>query len=458
MHKNFRTKAYFWTVAALYLGLTSGLSVAAEPVLEQARALLQSGKASEAYSQLAPLEFEHSGELEYDYLLGLAALDSGKPDKATLAFERVLAINPNHAGARLDMARAYYALGSHAQAKAEFETLLKQNPPPAARDTIHKYLAAIEASGRSKTELTGYFATGFGHDSNITSVTTDFAPAALATYGVAYLPTGNALTYSSPFFSLEGGVEIKIPVREGLTAFAGLDAKRRNYTSRHSYDTETLDGRVGVSLARGNQAYRFSIVGQSYAQDGEAPTTPKQTSERDMLGLSAEWRNNLNASNQIGVFLQVNEQRYPTTDTSNVEEVLIGANWLHAYAGPYKPLIFVNLFYGEDKAIKRLANGSDVSKSFTGLRLGGQYSSNEKTDIYLSLGYQWRNDSTAYARSTLIDFGEDKLADLTLGMNWRLDRNWSVQPQISYMFNESNLPTAEFDRTQVSVMVRRDFR
>jgi len=458
MSKYFLIKANLCTAVLFYLGLTSSLSSAAETAFEQALVLLQNGKANEAYAQLAPLEFERAGELEYDYLLGLAALDSGKPDKATLAFERVLANNPNHAGARLDMARAYFALGNYTQAKAEFETVLTQNPPPVAKNTIHKFLAAIEESGRRKNELTGYLATGFGHDSNLTSVTTDFAPAALATYGVAYLPTGNALTYSSLFLSLEGGVEIKTQLSENISGFAGMDAKLRSYTSKHSYDTDTLDGRIGLSLTQDKTQLRLSIVGQTFAQEGEAPTVPKQTSNRNMLGVNAELRYTHNASNQISTFLQYNEQRYPTTETSNVEEKLLGASWIHAYTGPHKPVVLLSTFYGWDRALSSLDNGSNVSKTFTGLRLGGQCSVNEKTDIFISLGYQWRNDSSSNARSTLIDLGKDKLADLTLGMNRDLDKNWSVQPQLTYMRNESNIPTAEFNRTQVSVLFRRDFR
>lgn len=452
-------KAPIRVVATLCMVLAAGFGVAAETGLEQGRALLQGGKPDEAYAVLAPLEFERAGDLEYDYLLGVAALDSGRPDKATLAFERVLAANPNHSGARMDIARAYFALGNDAEAKVEFETILGQNPPPLAKNVALKYLAAIEERAKSnKTRLTGYLAAGIGHDDNVTSVTTNFTPAALATYGVPYLPTGNAVTHSSLFSSLEAGFEINAPASETLAWFAGLDAKRRSYVTRHSYDTDTVDGRVGLNLARGNNLYRLSVIGQSYAQEGEAPTTPKQTSDRNMLGVSAEWRRTLDASNQLGAFLQYNEQSYPDTPTGDVEEYLLGASWLHAYAGAYKPVIFLSVFEGQDRAKTRLGNGSDVSKSFTGARLGGQFSLGATTDIYASLGYQWRDDDRAYARSNLIAHGQDVLADLTLGVNWRFGKDWSLQPQLAYMRNQSNIPTAEFERTQVSLLLRRDFR
>src|SRR3954468_9324165 len=75
--------------------LTGGNAAAQNPDIEQARALLQDSKPSEAYALLEPQEFDLAGDVDFDTLLGIAALDSGKPDKATLAFERVLAVNPN---------------------------------------------------------------------------------------------------------------------------------------------------------------------------------------------------------------------------------------------------------------------------------------------------------------------------------------------------------------------------
>jgi len=83
-----------------FLLLFLGLPVAAQQSeLEKAEALMKAGKAAEAYALLLPFEDKYAGDPRYDYLLGIAALDSGKPDKATLVFERVLAVSPDFAGA-----------------------------------------------------------------------------------------------------------------------------------------------------------------------------------------------------------------------------------------------------------------------------------------------------------------------------------------------------------------------
>ena len=83
------------------------VAAAADPAtVERAKAALAAGNAKQAYDELAPLQDSLSGQPEYDYLLGVAALDSGRNDEAIIAFERVLALIPNHAGAQMDIARA----------------------------------------------------------------------------------------------------------------------------------------------------------------------------------------------------------------------------------------------------------------------------------------------------------------------------------------------------------------
>ena len=140
--------------------------------INDAEALMKAGKAAEAYALLAPMEFDRAGDKRFDYLLGNAALDSGKPDKATIAFERVIAVDPNFAGARLDMARAYFQLGDLPRAKTEFDIVMKQNPPEAAKVTIQKYLDAMTAQEKAlQTRITAYIEGTVGRDTNINSST-----------------------------------------------------------------------------------------------------------------------------------------------------------------------------------------------------------------------------------------------------------------------------------------------
>src|SRR5258706_205275 len=91
-------------VAALFVLLQS--LAFADEVTDRARRLLQEKNPQAAYQLLQPLESQRAGDPEYDYLLGIAALDSGERERAVFALERVLAVNPNHAQARAEIARA----------------------------------------------------------------------------------------------------------------------------------------------------------------------------------------------------------------------------------------------------------------------------------------------------------------------------------------------------------------
>jgi opacity protein-like surface antigen len=55
-------------------------------------------------------------------------------------------------------------------------------------------------------------------------------------------------------------------------------------------------------------------------------------------------------------------------------------------------------------------------------------------------------------------YRRDYQYDLTLGLSWNPVQNWAVRPQISYTRNDSNSGLNDYDRTDASVTVRRDFK
>src|SRR3546814_1706558 len=64
------------------------------------------------------------GDPEFDYQLGMAALDAGRYGEAVIALQRVLAVQPNNAPARAELARAYALDGDIDTARAEFATVV----------------------------------------------------------------------------------------------------------------------------------------------------------------------------------------------------------------------------------------------------------------------------------------------------------------------------------------------
>ena len=136
-----KTKGMFWILMLLIGGITGiasaqesdtievAASAATQRLFSEAEGLLERGQSRRAYDLLSPHEIELSGNPLYDYLLGIAALDSGEVNEAIFALRRALSVEPGFSGARLELARAYYEAGNMALARPLFARLLEQNPP-----------------------------------------------------------------------------------------------------------------------------------------------------------------------------------------------------------------------------------------------------------------------------------------------------------------------------------------
>lgn len=431
----------------------AGGAWAADAELDRVRIMLRDGKAADAYALLETKEFDRAGDVDFDTLFGIAALDAGKPDRATLAFERVLALNPNAAGVRLDMARAYFALGDFPRARQELDTVAENNPPPAAQAVIDKYRRAIEDRERARRTTVNTYVEGFGgYDNNITSVVRDFTNAVLATYNLpGFQPTGNAIRRSSGILGAAAGVELTHQASEAVSLNAAADIRHRDVLSAGKYSSDQLDLRGGVSYTQGANLYRGGVTMQGFRQRTDLPTA-----DRNAIGLNAEWRHAFGPSDQASLFGLLTRQRFPDIAVNNVNTVALGGGWLHQFDGARKPLLYASLLGGQDNAQNKLANGADNSKRFVNARLYGQLAVNEASDLFASLGLLYRKDRSAFARSSNVAFGHDHTIDVTLGWNWRAAKDWTVRPQFAYIENRSNVALSEYHRTEFMVMVRYD--
>ena len=103
-------RKYFLRLLLILLLLFANQVFADSPDLNQIKLLVDTGKSSEAYAIMAPEEENFSGNIDVDYIFAIAALDSGNVEKSISIFDRILSINPKFAGARIDLARAYFLI------------------------------------------------------------------------------------------------------------------------------------------------------------------------------------------------------------------------------------------------------------------------------------------------------------------------------------------------------------
>ncbi len=423
---------------------------AGEMLLRDAEALMKAGKAEQAYQLLEPFEFDRSGEVRFDYLIGIAALDSGKPDKATLAFERVLAVDPDYAGARLDLARAYYQLGDMQRAQTEFETVLEQNPSDAARTTIQKYLdeIAVRQSGKS-TRVSGYIEGSVGHDTNINNATETPDNVIIPTL----YPTTSEL--ADNYYGLAAGGEISHDLDPSLRLYAGADINQRDYYRQNGFDSFGLNGRVGVIYGTGTDRYRVGMLGGQNTLGG--------AQYYNTSGLNGDWRHSVDASNQLNVFGQYVQYRYANTtlQLNDINQAVAGAGWQHMLQDA-KSNLSGSLYLGTENdvgpstASNPGGGRTDGVKNFAGFRVAGLAAVADQAKLFFSAGQQYgifSNVDPAISSQRI-----DRLSDLTLGMNWYLDNQWIVRPQLVRYLNVSNVAAYTYERSDFSLTLRRNFK
>lgn len=422
---------------------------AADAVLTQAQQLMEKRDARGAYNLLKPLERERAGDPDYDYQLGIAAIDSGRAMEGVFALERVLAVNPNHAQARAEIARAYFILGENETSRREFETVKQQPVPPEVKATIQKFLDAIEqvqaATGR---QITGYLEAGIGHDTNVNSGTasSQVAIPAFAGLGLATLNPA-ALKTADNFLSLAGGVNLRYPHSPTVAFLAGVDGSQRLHQNQTGFEQGYINGNAGVEYTQGKNKFLGAAQGQQlYVQNTGV--------FRNSYGLVGQWQRQLDNDSLLSAFLQYARLEYPTQPVRNADRDVGGLAYAHAFSMKYSPAVYVSGYYGNERQSD--STRPDLGHRVTGIRFGGQMNFSAQLNTFASASYEQRD----YGGATpgFVDNRADRQKDYRIGVNYIPAKLWTVTPQVLYTDNSSNVPFNAFTRAQALVTVRRDFR
>ncbi len=449
------------SLVTLFIASPSAIAAGDPRILAEGQKLLADGNPRQAYAVLVREQNQFADNREYDYLLGVAALDSGKIDDAIIAFERVLAATPNNAGALMDLGRAYFLAGSMDLAEATFLQLKQSNPPPAAQASIERHLQAIAAKrAQGKRAVYGYGELSLGYDTNITGVPKDFTAAVVSAFNIPGVdPTGNSIKRKAAYVGAAFGVDYIHPLTTTWSAVLGAEARGRAY--RHQTDFNSLNGdaRAGVAWNSGLQGLKLSGGYSQFKQDGLAPGEPRPTNDRKTSTIGADYRYSLTGQQQLNFGLSGSRVRFPRNQIEDIDAIAVSAGWLKSFTGNGAPVLQISGYFSRDEAVRKLADAvSDKSKRVGGLRSYYQYGLSEKLSLFNGIGFTTRRDQSAFSRATEIEFGRDHLVDITLGVNWRFQPKCAMRAQWFGSRNDSNIAIYDYTRNEVSSNIRCDFQ
>jgi outer membrane protein len=410
-------------------------------LLDNAQRLLNNKLPGEAYARLSKNLDRFAGEPRFDYLLGISALDSGRPGQAVFALERAVANDPKNAPARAELARALFTLRELDAAKREFSDVKTSNPPSAVSASIDRYLDAIKglseqqraAQQSSSTTFTGDI--GVGYDSNINSGSAQSEW--LLADGGRLIPTDASLGQSAWSARLAGGVEYQSKLNTDITAFAqaGFNARKAFVGSKLSF--VTVDTAAGVAYTRQSGVWTVAI------NAGHAQVN--QTSLRNVIGTSVQWQRSISKTEKAGLFIQMFDLRFPHSATQNAQRVVLGGT---AARETSNGVVFVGAVSINSERSK--TNSPEFSFSAPNVRVLAEWPLSNQWRAFLGATLEQRKYKGVQELFSGLARRDTEI-DLKLSGEKQISNELTLVPSIGYTHNASTLGPNDYRRTQIGL-------
>lgn len=432
--------------AALALMLWQAPAFGASALVDDLRTLVDAGRFQEAYILAQEGLFENEGDPEFDFLYGLAAMESGRPDIAVFAFERIAFLYPNQRRVKLELARAYFMANNLTAATTLFNEVLATNPEPNVQANINAFLAAIEERENAvRSSLNWFVNSNLGVDSNINSATE---------LGVISTPIGdvelnpNGQSIDDEYLDLGGGFVYSHPLDKNRSfAVNGTFNKHDNFqTSRFDLDTLALEGSYAVIAD--NTRLSGALRHQRVLLDDEG--------FQHSTSLLGSWQRNAGNGWSQAVTGALTAVRYadsaesPNNSLRDVNQALVSAI-LGKAQGRF--LHNVSVYVGDEQSVKD--EGDNNAQRFYGVAFSEQYQLLPEHTPFIRMSL---HQSDNKARDPVFNVErEDRTFSATIGWIWRYNSQFNVNTDVTWTENDSNIDLYEYDRVKYQTGFRYNF-
>ncbi len=418
----------------------------ATSLLNRAQVLLGNGQPDAAFLLLDEAEAESANNLSFSYLHGLAALESSRPGIAVLSFQRAIRIQPDFAGARLELGRAYYANGETDLSQREFEQLLLLKPPPEAVRVIERYLVAGEQRQvRNVASLNLTLGAVVGFNSNANS-----GLSRETLFGITL--DEQSRETSSSYTGGQLGVDGKLPIGDHWELAAGVDGSTRRYDDTSEVDSDSYGGQLALSYGSGSYRITSQFGGEQRDIGAGIDYRNLRTGLSVLKQLGESWL--LSSSYSYGQlrFSEALENRDVNSREANLGLYrFFNHGWL-------KTVGAVALL-GRDK---RPAAEADIGEDWSRKLLGGRLSMDAELSARWGLALSYINLGIDYDEPFLAFDGgnrEDRLqlVNATFTREQLLCEQCSFQLTLGYTDQHSNNPRFNFDGSNIGIGLERSF-
>lgn len=403
-------------------------------LLTQAESLLAANASEDAYDLLKTRESAMAGHAYFDYLLGVAALDSGRTGDAILSLRRSVATAPQFSGARMELARAHFEAGETTLARPLFIALLDEDPPPGVRNVLNQYLAAIDARPATPpSRFDPYAELTLGYDSNANGSTDN-------QQFLGFTLSPENLETDSSFGEAGAGFSWSVPRSASFAWELGAHAGYRKNPDAEFVDAGILSGTGGMVWRNGSVFGRANVDAYAATRDGK--------SNESYSGAGFQLGRYLNDRWDLRLSIRGGALRYDNAiEILNVNRTLytVGAGYRFQSRGRFS----IEVIGGSDSERQ---NGSPYGNSKSGGRASVNAPIGESAFVFASVGSLTSDYDGLF-------FGaprEDTQLTSILQFEFRdvLTAGLTVAPRVRYIDNDSDVALYDYARTEIGVLIR----
>lgn len=406
----------------------------ARDLYEQAETLLAGGHTRNAYEMLRAYESEFSGSPYFDYLLGIASLDSGRSSEAIMALRRAVAGAPQFSGARMELARALYDAGEFAEARPMFAALLGESPPAEVRGVIDGYIRAIDSRPTSPpSRFSPYGELLTGHDSNANGATEN------ETF-LGFMLNPENIKTDTLFVETAAGFDWHLPRSTNFSWIVGARAAYRDNPDAAFVDSLVIAGLASMNWRNGAVFGRAGISGFDAKRDGD--------SNESYRGFDVMLGRNLNERWDLRLAVRGGAHDYAEAiEVLDVNRTMysLAASFRFAARGRFS----FEAIGGSDEEQE---NGSPYGNSKEGGRLGLIAPLNESAYLIASI------DSISSDYDGLFFGAPREDTQVTSLLQFEFRDVWTegltLAPRLRYVDNDSDVDLYTYNRAEVGLMIR----
>lgn len=395
---------------------------------------------------------EWEGDPDFDFLFGLAALESGSPNESVFALERVATTASDgvlRERARLELARAYFVTNNLTASENLFNLVMESNPPANVQQNIEAFLRLIETRRNARSATFNWtLSSSVGSDDNINSATSN---GLIDTPLIGQIELNQDGQETDDNFSNSTiSMAYSYPFTRDRSLDATVNLTHLDNFSTDQFDIDSLRGELAYNWGDNINRFKHGISATAVNLDGDG--------FQDVLALNSSWQhagNNGWYQTLSGAYSQV---RYDTgsdreaNDLRDVNQVLITGG-LTKMAGALTHS--VNLYFADEDP-ENTTDGKHNGREFFGLAYSLLYRLNAQHTPYLRASIQdvdHDSEHPVFFNTTRSDDNES----ITLGWFWQIDRKLMVTGDISYTNNTSNIELFDYSRFRFQAGFRYQF-